>query len=89
MMEWLLKPCFGALLSALLFKGVFRFLIPSGLHIWLNLIFSILFLCAGYFLLLILMNCITKSEMKWISEKMKAPLHNKQAKDVTMSSFLI
>lgn len=89
MMEWLLKPCFGALLSALLFKGVFRFLIPSGLHIWLNLIFSILFLCAGYFLLLILMKCITKSEMKWISEKMKAPLHKKQAKDVTMSSFLI
>lgn len=87
--DWLIKPVLGALASALLFKGVFRFLIPSGVNIWISLVLSILLICVCYAVLLILMRCITRSELQWIGRKMRAPFSKKQGVDVTMSSFLL
>lgn len=87
--DWLIKPCTAAVLSALFFKGVFRFFIPSGINVWLSLVLSILLLCISYCFLLILTNCITQNELRWIGKKMKVPFSKKQDKDVTMSSFLI
>lgn len=87
--DWLIKPVLGAAASALLFKGIFRFLIPSGLNIWLSLGLSILLICVSYFLLLVLMRCITRSELQWIGQKTRAPFSKKHGVDVTVSSFLL
>lgn len=87
--NWLLKPCACAALSGLLFKGIFRFLIPSGMNIWLNLILAVSLLCCSYILLLIVTRCISKKELSWIWKKLKSPISKKQGKEISISSFMI
>jgi len=84
--DWLLKPLSGGLISALFFKGVFRFLIPSGIPVWLSLAFSVLFLCIGYVFLLLIMGSITSSELKWIQSRFRFSLPQKRERKVNTPS---
>lgn len=89
MKDWLLKPCVAALISAMFFKGIFRFIIPTGINIWLSLILSIFLLCSSYIFLLVLTRCIHKNELRWIGKKLKAPAGKKQNKEVSITSLFL
>ncbi len=87
LMDWLCKPILGAIGATLLCKGI-CLLLPSGTNSWLSLGVSVLLITVCYLLLLILLRCITKSELQWIGKKLRLPA-KRQDKAVTVSSFLL